>query len=131
MRHKTGRAHNAFSAPEPIYIEPFEGLRWTKPVVILTNRRTYSAANAFVAYLKGRAGVTVVGDVTGGGSGMPLATELPNGWTLRFSACPMYDAQMRLTEAGISPDIRQDLAPDALQTGRDDIIERARTLLRQ
>lgn len=131
VRHKTGRAHNAFSAPEPIYIEPFEGLRWTKPVVILTNRRTYSAANAFVAYLKGRAGVTVVGDVTGGGSGMPLATELPNGWTLRFSACPMYDAQMQLTEAGISPDIRQDLAPDALQTGRDDIIERARTLLRQ
>ena len=131
VRHKTGRAHDAFSSPEPIYIEPFEGLRWTKPAVILTNRRTYSAANAFVAYLKGRAGITVVGDVTGGGSGMPLSTELPNGWTLRFSACPMYDAQMRLTEAGIAPDVHQDLAPDALQTGRDDIIERARALLRQ
>ena len=41
----------------------------------------------------------------------------------------MYDAEMRLTEEGIDPDVRQDLSPDALQTGRDDIIERARELL--
>ena len=127
--HKTGRGHTDFSAPEAIYIDPFEGLRWQKPVVILTNRSTYSAANAFVAYLHGRRNVTTLGDRTGGGSGLPLNSELPNGWTIRFSACPMYDAEMRLTEEGIDPDVRQDLSPDALQTGRDDIIERARELL--
>lgn len=130
VRHKSGPGHDDFSAPEPVYINPFEGLRWQKPLVILTNRRTYSAANAFVAYLHGRPGITVVGDRTGGGGGLPLSSELPCGWTLRFSACPMYDARMQLTEEGIQPDILQNLAGDALGTGRDDIIERARLVLR-
>lgn len=129
VRHKSGPGHDDFSAPEPIHIDPFEGLRWQKPLVILTNRRTYSAANAFVAYLHGRPGITIVGDRTGGGAGLPLSSELPCGWTLRFSACPTYDAQMNLTEEGIQPDIRQELSDDALSTGRDDIIERARTVL--
>lgn len=129
MAHKTGKGHNDFSQPEAIEIEPFGGRRWTKPLVVLTNRRTYSAANAFVMYVKGLPGVTIVGDKTGGGSGMPLTSELPCGWTLRFSACPMYDRQMALTEEGITPDVKVDITSDDYRRDIDTIIETARRII--
>lgn len=129
MAHKTGKGHNDFSQPEAIEIEPFGGRRWTKPLVVLTNRRTYSAANAFVMYVKGLPGVTIVGDKTGGGSGMPLTSELPCGWTLCFSACPMYDRQMALTEEGIAPDVKVDITSDDYRRDIDTIIETARRII--
>lgn len=129
MSHKTGRGHHDFSKPEPIEITPFEGFRWQRHAVILTNRKTFSAANAFTLFLKGRSNITIIGDRTGGGSGMPLNTELPNGWTLRFSACPMYSAKMEQTEMGINPDIKVDITSEDLQRGIDTIIETARKYL--
>lgn len=130
IRHKTGTGHADFSAPQPIRIEPFEGLRWQKSVCVLTNRRSYSATNSFVMYLKGRPGVTIVGDRTGGGAGMPLTAELPAGWTVRFSACPLYDRAMGLTEGGIDPDVRVDITAEDYARSVDTIIEKARALLR-
>lgn len=129
MCHKTGGGHNEFSSPEPIKIEPFKGLRWQKPAVILTNRRTYSAANSFVMYLKGLPNITVVGDKTGGGAGMPFSSELPNGWSIRFSACPMFDREMRSTEMGIDPDRKVDITSEDYLHNTDTIIETARRIL--
>lgn len=126
MCHKTSSAHNAFSTPEAIRIKPFEGLRWQRKVAVLTNRRTYSAANSFVMFLKGLPNVTIVGDRTGGGAGMPFNAELPNGWGIRFSACPMYDRQMQLTEMGIDPDMKVDITDEDYQRGVDTIIETAK-----
>lgn len=130
MQHKTGPGHDAFSSPEPIEIEPFVGLRWTKPVVVLANRSTYSAANAFVMFMKGLEQVAIVGDYTGGGSGMPFASELPCGWTIRFSACPMLNRDFEHTEMGISPDISVNIMPTDYARGVDTIIETARQLLK-
>lgn len=125
MCHKTGTGHNDFSSPEPIKIKPFVGLRWQKPVIVLTNRRSYSAANTFVMFMKGLPGVTIMGDCTGGGAGMPFSSELPNGWTIRFSACPMYNRNMQLTEMGIEPDVKVDINSSDYQRGIDTIIEKA------
>ncbi len=129
MCYKTGRGHDDFSGLEAINIDPFEGLRWQKPVVVLTNRRTYSSANAFVAYLKGLSQVTIVGDKTGGGGGLPLTSELPNGWALRFSACPMFDRHLQPVEEGIVPDIKVDISSADYADGIDTIIEVARRIL--
>lgn len=131
MCHKTGRGHDDFSSPKAIYLDPFEGLRWQKPVAVLTNRRTYSAANSFVMYLKGLPNVTIVGDQTGGGSGMPFVSELPNGWTLRFSACPMFNREMQHTELGIAPDVAVDITSEDYARSIDTIIEKARGVLRK
>ncbi len=130
MSHKTGKGHEDFSAPEAVFIEPFIGLRWQKPVAVLTNRRTYSAANSFVMYLKGLPMVTVVGDKTGGGAGIPLSSELPNGWTVRFSACPLYDREMKSAEPGIEPDVKVSITAADYARSVDSIIESARHLLR-
>ena len=130
ISHKTGKGHNDLSTPRPIDITPSSGLRWQKPAVILTNRRTYSAANSFVMFCKGLPNVTILGDRTGGGSGLPFSSELPNGWLLRLSACPMYDRTLTPTEQGIDPDIRVDISSDDYRDGKDTMIERARQLLR-
>ncbi len=131
ISHKTGKGHNDFSTPKEQYLEPSEGVRWQKRVVVLTNRRCYSAANTFVRDMKRCPQVTVLGDQTGGGSGMPFSSELPNGWSVRFSACPMYDADMNHIEFGIQPDIVVSLTDEDRARGLDTLIEAARQLLLQ
>ena len=130
MQHKTGKGHNDFSAMQQQTLKPSSGMRWHKPVMILTNREVYSAANEFVKYMKCCPDVTVVGDKTGGGAGMPFSSELPNGWAIRCSACPMYDKDKNCTEFGIEPDIKVDLQQQDVNKGIDTIIETARKLVR-
>ena len=131
MQHKTGPGHSDFSRMEPRYLEPSSNIRWQKPVVLLTNRQVFSAANDLTLLMKALPGVTIVGDQTGGGAGMSFSSSLPNGWIVRFSAVPMYDVDRQPTEFGIAPDYHVDLTDDDFLSGRDTLIEFARRLLSQ
>lgn len=131
MRHKTGKGHSDFSEMKEQRLKPAKGVRWQKPVAVLTNRSVYSAANEFVKYMKCCPKAIIVGDKTGGGAGMPFSSELPNGWSIRFSACPMYDRDKQLTEFGIEPDYKKDITNDDFQRGRDSILELARKKLHE
>ena len=131
MQHKTGKGHSDFSDMEPKYLEPSSHLRWHKPVCVLTNRHVFSAANEFALYMHALPNVKLVGDHTGGGAGMPMSNSLPNGWVVRYSAIPMYDAQRKSTEFGIEPDYNVQLTDDDFLRGEDTIIEFARKLLAQ
>lgn len=134
MVHKTGPGHDDFSEPYAYTYSPVEGrTAWVKPVVVLTNRSTFSAANNFVSIMKSLPNVTVVGDVTGGGSGMPLSSELPIGWGIRISACRILDPEGHDTEFGIAPDEgwKVDMDTTAAQQGVDTMLETAiRALIR-
>jgi C-terminal processing protease CtpA/Prc len=125
IKHKTGKGHDDFSSPEPLYLEPGNGAIWLKPVVLLTNRGVYSSANHFVMLMRSLPHVLVLGDKTGGGSGMPLNSTLPNGWGVRFSACPILDSGMNDTEFGIAPDTTVHITSDDWNSGRDTMIESA------
>ena len=125
MSHKTGHGHNDFSKPYPMYISPSDRVQWLRPVIVLTNRRCYSATNAFVQTMRMLPNVTIMGDRTGGGSGFPFNSELPNGWSVRFSACPMYDSEMNCTEFGIDPDIPVSMTMSDILKGYDTIIDTA------
>ena len=129
MQHKTGKGHNDFSSLEARYLEPSSNIRWHKPVCILTNRSVFSAANDFAVMMHTLPNVKLVGDHTGGGSGMPMSNSLPNGWSVRYSACPMYDSKKQQTEFGIDPDIKVALTDKATAQGIDLIIEAARKVL--
>ncbi len=131
MCHKTGPGHNDFSTPKEVYIEPSDGIRWQKKVAVLTNRRSYSATNDFVNSMKQFPNVTIIGDKTGGGSGLPFSSEIPNGWSIRFSASPMFDPQMNQLEFGIDPDVKVDMTTEDIQRGKDTIIETACNLLKK
>ncbi|MCH5347535.1 MAG: S41 family peptidase, partial [Muribaculaceae bacterium] len=129
ISHKTGPGHNDFSEPRPFTYNPIgvNHLRYGKPVVVLCNRSTFSAANNFVAIMKNIPGVTIVGARSGGGGGMPYTSELPNGWGIRFSACAISDANGNATEDGIepSPGCEVDMDPVLEAQGIDTILERA------
>ena len=125
ISHKTGDGHTDFSAPEAVKTPAHEKIHWQRPVAILTNRMSYSATNSFVVRMKMAPNAVIIGDKTGGGGGLPLSSEIPNGWMVRFSACPMYDADMQHTEWGIDPDIKQDMTTADANNGYDSIIEKA------
>lgn len=131
--HKTGPGHDDFSEPFAYYCDPIGGghFAWRKPVVVITNRSTYSAANNFVSIMKLLPGVTIVGATTGGGSGMPYSSELPIGWGVRFSACPILDANGNPTEFGVepTPGCEVDMDPMDALNGHDTILDFAINLI--
>lgn len=129
MQHKTGKGHQDFSELEEIYLEPSSNVRWNKKVCVLVNRSVFSAANEFALMMHCLPNVTLIGDHTGGGSGLPMSNSLPNGWSVRFSACPMYDNHQQQTEFGIEPDIAVALSNTSMAENKDDIIEAARKII--
>ena len=129
--HKTGKGRNDFSNEEEENIEHAQGIRWQKHVIVLANRSTYSAANDFVKCMKVMPNVTIVGDTTGGGSGMPMSSEIPAGWSVRYSAVVMLDKDHKHTEFGVAPDIQVDMTTTDHENNHDTIIETARAMLRK
>lgn len=125
IQHKTGPSRDAFSEPTPTYTPTDTALNWAKPVVVLTNRMSYSATNDFVNRMKQAPYAWVLGDQTGGGGGMPMTDELPNGWLLRYSASPMLDVHKNHTEWGIEPDAYVELNSLDVVRGIDSLIEAA------
>ena len=144
IQHKTGPGHNDFSEMEPIYLEPSNSIRWQKKVVLLTNRHCYSATNDFVNAMHSlnndneEQRIFQVGDQTGGGSGLPFSSELPNGWSVRFSASPHFNKYKKPLENGIEPDVYVNMDKileegiehgDAESQKKDALIERAFEIL--
>lgn len=124
---KTGKGHSDFSEPVAEKVSPVsDGVVYKKPVYILTNSRCYSATNEFVYAMKGLPRIKIIGAKTGGGCGMPITSELPCGWKVRFSANPCYDRNMKLTEFGVEPDIELHLDEEMAYFKKlDNIIETA------
>ncbi|MDE6792997.1 MAG: S41 family peptidase [Muribaculaceae bacterium] len=127
ITHKTGPGHNDFSEPYPITYKPAkEGrVKWDGPIILLTNRSCYSAANSFASVMKSLPNVKVVGARTGGGGGLPFTSEIPVGWGVRFSASPIYNAAMECIEFGIDPSEGCEVhAPaEELAEGKDAILD--------
>lgn len=134
IMHKTGPGHDDFSKPYPMVYKPADDYRvkYTGQIAVLTNRSCFSAANNFVSVMKGLPNVTVVGAKTGGGGGMPFSSELPVGWSVRFSACPILDADGNMIENGIDPTqgFEMHATEEELAQGKDAILEAAIDLLK-
>lgn len=125
MLYKNGSGHSDFSKPTEVKTPAHKTIKWERPVAVLTNRYSYSATNDFVARIKHAPNAFTVGSWTGGGGGMPLSSELPNGWMVRFSACPMLDAEKNHTEWGIAPDYWTEITDEDEVNNIDTILEKA------
>ena len=122
---KNGPGWADFSDPLGIGVKPKGDYQFTKPVVLLTNRSSYSAANDFAMRMKAFPHVTLMGDRTGGGGGLPIYSELPNGWRYRFSSTMTYDISGHNIEHGIQPDVLVDMDSTDMNRGKDTILEKA------
>ena len=120
---KNGKLHNDFTQPRPAYLEP-SNFTYTKPIMLLVDRGTYSAGSFTALATKALPNITLMGDTTGGGLGLPNGGQLPNGWTYRFSVTQTLDLNMDNTaEQGVPPDIRAIL--DRTILNKDEVIDRA------
>ncbi len=130
---KTGPGHDDFDNGLGYSIGPSDGVNYDGEVIILTNRRCYSATNTFAGLLFGFDNVRQVGDWTGGGGGIPVDNELPNGWRYRFSATtsliPIGDTAFFNIEQGVPPDINVEVTETQLASGFDAILETGLSLL--
>lgn len=124
VRYKDGPGHDDFTPFYPQIFEPADSV-FQLPVLLLTNRSVYSAANAFASHMSALPNVKLLGDRTGGGGGAPYSGELMNGWIFNFSTTQMVDVDKNQIENGVPVDIRQDLLPEDEAAGIDSIIERA------
>lgn len=103
--NRDGPNHHDFGEREPIYVLKGEYV-YQKPVMVLTDRYSYSASTLFSLVTKPFDQIVLVGDTTGGGGGIPNGGELPNGWKYRFSVSQLLDLQgNNYAEAGVPPEI--------------------------
>lgn len=123
-RIKTGAEHNNFSNPESVSIKPYNGIKYTKKVVVLIDAGTFSAASLFALNTKAFSNITLLGNKTGGGLGMPNGGQLPNGWYYRFSVTQTLDLQQSPNqENGVTPDIEVQI--DWNHLNKDEVLEEA------
>jgi C-terminal processing protease CtpA/Prc len=98
---KNGPGRTDYNPAQNLTISVAQPAWNVKRVAILTNRNSYSAASFFPAMTKAPeyAHVRLVGDHTGGGSGLPIDFQLPNGWTYRFSGTKTFIPVGRISRA--------------------------------
>lgn len=124
-RIKNGRGRNDFSEAQSAYAEPYSGLRYTKPIMLLVDRASFSASSFFTLGMSQLDNVTVIGDTTGGGLGAPSAGQMPNGWTFRFSVTETLSPDGQNYENGVPPDIYVKMQPADWIGRRDPVIDKA------
>lgn len=125
---KKGPAHDDFTEKIPYYLNVSQ--RYAGPIVLITNRKTFSTANDFTLMMRSIPSVVHIGDTTGGGGGVPYYRELPNGWYYRFSRTLTYDASGQHVEFGIAPHITLSYDTSLFLQGRDAYIDYAINLLK-
>jgi Peptidase family S41/Tricorn protease C1 domain len=124
---KNGAKRTDFTAAHEIWTNPSADAKTfaDKKIIILTNRKCYSAASFFPAMAKAFPNVTTMGDWTGGGGGLPTSLELSNGWALRYSSTITTDTKDFNFENGVPPTVKVDMTKADLDKGKDSILERA------
>jgi C-terminal processing protease CtpA/Prc len=112
-------------------VKPFQGKRYTGSLVVLSGHNTVSAAEDFLVPLKGSNRAKIVGDITAGSTGNPIAIPLPGGYVLRV--CTKIDTFPDGTEfvgIGIEPDIHVSCSRIDIVEGRDVVLDKAIEVLR-
>lgn len=129
---KNGTAHNQFTKGTTFYALPTpKAASFLKPVMLLINRGCYSATTFFAGFMSALPNVTLIGDQTGGGGGIPISSDLPNGWQYRFSATYTLLSDSTNIESGVTPKIKVTTnAKDEIE-GKDKLIEKAMEIIKK
>ena len=121
---RNGSGHTDFGDRESFYITPAKGLKYMKPVIVLIDKGSYSATTFFALATKAFPNITLMGDATGGGGGLPNGGQLLNGWTYRFSISQLLDLNgNNYAEDGVPADINASFNWSDLT--KDEILDKA------
>lgn len=126
---KSGPAHDDFEKSAEVYIEPNDQLNYVNPVVLITNKGTYSASTDFAMMMRQFPKVSILGDTIGGGLGTPTFMQMPNGWSFRFSSSYSLDPNGKQFENGLPPDTLVYLDSMAVLNNMDNLVESAKEII--
>jgi C-terminal processing protease CtpA/Prc len=125
---KNGPGRADFTTPQIRFVKP-AGTRYIKPIVLLTNEDSVSAAEWFTLALRTQEHVIHAGTTTHGAFSGRVERSMVNGWIYRISPYKITDADGNCYEGiGISPDkdyIREGSDEDQLEYARDMAYEMA------
>jgi len=128
-RTKNGLGRNDFSSPVTFTISP-AGTRYTKPIVLLTNKQTISGGEWFTLALLSQDHVTHVGGATNGAFSLGLERPLINGWLYSVSVQIVTDMNGVCHEgSGIIPEYVITNKVEEIAAGTDRQLEFAVNLL--
>jgi len=127
---RNGPNYDDFTPPKYWYVEPDGSHRFTKPVILLTNRLSISAAENFALAMRVLPHVTLVGDLTSGVFADVYGDTLPNGWQFGCSYKLFVDYAGFCWEGiGVPPDLRIINTDEDIQQEKDRVLEFAIELL--
>ncbi len=103
LRTKDGPGRNDFSSSLTESVKP-AGTRYTKPIILLTNKQTISGGEMFTLALLTQNHVTHSGGTTTGAFSLSLDRRLINGWRYTISVQKVTDMNgICYEEIGITP----------------------------
>lgn len=130
-------AHRAWGNPEARFGTgnnqyPADGkMLYTKPVVVLTSPRTYSAAEDFAVAFDVMDRGKLMGEATGGSTGQPLMFNLPGGGVARVcTKRDSYPDGREFVGVGVLPDVAVRPTIEDLRNGKDSVLEAAVKLVK-
>ena len=131
LQWRNGSRHSDFGFIWKGHVEPVGNKQFTRPIIVLTDRKVVSSGEYFVLAMKRFPYVRTVGDTTFGALGSPLRKKLPNGWEYRIPTGKWSSADYVLYEdIGVPPDIHVAVSPSDSLMERDPVIETAIQLLK-
>jgi len=125
-RYRNGDKYSDLGDFESLTLHPHGKLKFTKPVILITNRHTFSAAEDFTLMLRSLPNVVHLGDTTFGGVAThPVIKNLPNGWSYRMARTLLFDRNKVPIKGGIPPHLVVQISKSDSINGVDRIIEEA------
>ncbi|MFO0981003.1 MAG: S41 family peptidase [Planctomycetota bacterium] len=113
-------------------LDPSPGKKLLRPMAVLIDHATASAAEDFLIYLDKAPNVTRVGRPTYGSTGQPLAFDLPGGGSARVcTKRDTYPDGRDFVGVGVPPDVLVEPTIDDVIHGRDPALARAVALLQE
>ncbi len=131
-RLKEGCERNKLSGFRSLEMNAHPTNHFAGKVILLTNKKTFSAGEDFTLMMKATPNIVHIGDDTWGGFATgPSSKKLSNGWRFRVSKKISYDLDKNPIIGGIKPDEKIVLSENDMDNNVDRIIERAIEILDQ
>jgi hypothetical protein len=122
--NRNGPRHADMETPHPMVLAPRGSWQFTRPVLVLAGRGSFSATEDFVCMMRVLPHVTIAGDTTGGGSGNPGFYDMGDGWQYSVPRSIGYTSAMQIVEwNGIAPTIVVPMSSDDVARARDTVFE--------
>jgi len=100
--------------------------KWTKPLVLLINNRSYSDAEIFPSAFRALNLGKLVGQATGGNVIGTGSVQLIDGSILRLPRIGVYTSKgVNMDKQGVTPDVAVDTPPDLQAKGVDLQLQKA------